>query len=88
MKIQPLADRVLIKIELAEKKTASGLFIPDTAQEKTQVGLVVAVGDDKEAIKVAVGQRVMYNKYAGSSIKIDGEDHLIVEVKDLMAIIQ
>lgn len=87
MTIKPLADRVLVRVELAEKKTAGGIFIPDTAQEKTQTGVVVAVGDDKEAIKVAPNDKVMFNKYAGSSVKIDAVDHLILESKDIIAII-
>jgi chaperonin GroES len=89
MKITPLADRVLLKVEVAEKKTASGLFIPDTAtQAKTQIGLVVAVGDDKEKIKVAPGNKVMYDKYAGNDIKIEGVDHIIVDMKDVIAIVE
>lgn len=87
MTIKPLADRVLVKIELAEKKTAGGIFIPDTAQEKTQTGIVVAIGDDKDAIKVAPNDKVMFNKYAGSPVKIDSVEHLILESKDLIAII-
>lgn len=88
MKITPLADRVLLKIEVAEKKTASGLFIPDTAtQEKTHIGLVIAVGDDKEKITVSVGNKVLYDKYAGNQLKIDGVEHIIVDTKDVVAII-
>jgi chaperonin GroES len=63
MKVIPLEDRVLIKTAELEEKTKSGLFIPQTAQEKTQVGVVTAVGSDKEAIKVKVGQKIMYDKY-------------------------
>ncbi|MCX7786186.1 MAG: co-chaperone GroES [Spirochaetes bacterium] len=88
MKLQPLGDRVLLKVEEGEQKTASGLYIPQTAQEKTQIGKVIAVGDDKEAIKVKPNDRVMYDKYAGTSVKIDGEDHLIVKMQDILAIIQ
>ena len=88
MTIKPLQDRVLIKVEVAETKTASGLYIPDTAQEKTQTGTVVAIGDDTEMIKVKVGDKVMYDKYAGTSIKIDGEEHLIVKSPDLVAIVK
>jgi len=88
MTIKPLADRVLLKPELAEEKTASGLFIPQTAQEKTQVAVVKAVGDDTEAIKVKVGDRVMHDKYAGTQVKIDGQDHLIVQMSDIIAIVQ
>lgn len=88
MKVRPLADRVLVKTEKTESKTASGIIIPDTAQEKTQTAVVIAVGDDKEKIKVAAGNRIMYDKYAGTSIKIDGEEHLILKAGDIIAIIE
>ena len=88
MKVTPLADRVLVKTEKTESKTASGIIIPDTAQEKTQIASVIAVGDDKEKIKVKAGDRVMYDKYAGTSIKIDGEDHLILKAADIIATIE
>ena len=88
MKVTPLADRVLVKTEKTESKTASGIIIPDTAQEKTQIATVIAVGDDKEKIKVKTGDRVMYDKYAGTSIKIDGEDHLILKAADIIATIE
>lgn len=87
MKVTPLADRVLVKTEKTESKTASGIIIPDTAQEKTQIATVIAIGDDKEKIKVKVGDRVMYDKYAGTSVKIDGEDHLILKAQDIIATI-
>ena len=88
MKIIPLGDRVLVKLEKNESKTAGGIIIPDNAQEKTQVGLVVAIGDDTEVIKVKAGQRVMHDKYAGAQIKIDNEDHLILKFADIIAIIE
>jgi chaperonin GroES len=88
MKLQPIGDRILLKVEAAETKTAGGLIIPDTAQEKTQTGKVIAVGDDKDAIKVKKGDRVMYDKYAGTSVKIDGDDHLIVKMQDIIAIVE
>ena len=88
MKVIPLADRVLVKTEKTESKTASGIIIPDTAQEKTQIAVVVAVGDDKEKIKVKDGDRIMYDKYAGTSIKIEGDDHLILKADDIIAIIK
>ena len=88
MTIRPLADRVLLKPEVAEEKTASGLFIPQTAQEKTQVAFVKAVGDDTEAIKVKVGDKVMHDKYAGTQVKIDGEDYLIVAMGDIIAVVE
>ena len=88
MKIKPLSDRVFMKTEAAEEKTAGGLFIPQTAQEKTQTGTVVAIGDDKDIIKVKAGQKVMYDKYAGTAVSIDNEDHLLLGFSDILAIIE
>jgi chaperonin GroES len=88
MKVKPLADRVMVKLEKNEAKTAGGLLIPDTAQEKTQQGVVVEIGDDNEVIKVKPGQKVMYDKYAGTQIKIDGEDHLVLKMADIIAVVE
>ncbi len=88
MKILPLGDRVLVKQEESEEKSAGGIYIPETAQEKTQSGVVVAVGDDKDAITVKKGQKVMYDKYAGTTIKIDGVEHLIMKMPDIIAVIE
>jgi chaperonin GroES len=88
MKVTPLTDRVLVKLEKSETKSAGGIIIPDTAQEKTQIGVVIAVGDDKEAIKVKAGDKVMYDKYAGTQVKIGGEDHLILKMTDILATIE
>ena len=71
-----------------EEKTAGGLFIPQTAQEKTQTGVVIEVGDDKDMIKVEVGQKVMYDKYAGTAVTIDGDDHLLLRMSDILAVIE
>ncbi len=87
MKIIPLGERVLLKAKEAEKKTAGGLFIPQTAQEKTQIAEVVAVGDD-ENIRVKVGQTVLHDKYAGTQIKDNGTDYLIVNNGDILAVIE
>ncbi len=87
MTVKPLQDRVLIKVEEAETVTASGLYIPDTAQEKTQTGTVVAIGDNKEKITVKVGDKVMYDKYAGTNVSIDDVDHLIVKGTDILAVV-
>lgn len=88
MKVTPIGDRVLLlSTEESEEKTKGGLYIPQTAQEKTQTGMVKAVGDDKEAIKVKKGDKVMYDKYAGTTIQIDGKDHLIISMADIIAII-
>ena len=86
MKIKPLGDRVLVRTVEAEEKTSGGIFIPQTAQEKTQEGMVLAVGDGEE-IKVKVKDRVIYDKYAGTSIKVDGEEQLIVKQDDILAVV-
>jgi len=88
MKVKPLADRVMVKLEKNEAKTAGGIIIPDTAQEKTQTGTVTAVGDDKEVIKVKAGDKVMYDKYAGTQVKIDGAEYLVLKMADLIAVIE
>jgi len=88
MKVKPLSDRVMVKLEKSETKSAGGIIIPDTAQEKTQIGTVVEVGDDKEVIKVKAGQKVMYDKYAGTQVKVGGEDHLILKMSDILAVIE
>lgn len=85
MKVHPLGDRVLIKVQEGDTKTASGIIIPQTAQEKTQTGIVVAIGTDAEVIKVKKNDKVMYDKYAGTQIKIDGVEHLIVKMADVLA---
>jgi chaperonin GroES len=87
MKIKPLGDRVLVKMVEGETKTAGGIYIPQTAQEKTQEGTVLAVGDD-ESIKVKPKDRVLYDKYAGSTIKVGGEEQLIIKMSDILAVIQ
>ena len=90
MKVTPLADRVLVKNDQAETKTASGIFIPEAAQEKTQTAVVVAVGPGTEDEKITVkpGDRIMYDKYSGTQVKIDGEDHLIVKISDIIAVVE
>lgn len=90
MKVKPLADRVLVKNDKAESKTASGIIIPEAAQEKTQTAVVVAVGPgtDEEKITVKPGDRIMYDKYAGTQVKIDGEEHLILKMSDIIAVIE
>jgi chaperonin GroES len=88
MKVKPLGDRVMVKLEKSETKSTGGIIIPDTAQEKTQQGVVVEVGDDNEAIKVKPGQKVMYDKYAGTQIKVNGEEHLILKMVDVIAVVE
>ena len=87
MNMTPLGDRVLLKVDAAEEKTKSGLYIPQTAQEKTQIGSVIAIGED-ETIKVKAGDRVMYDKYAGTAIKDDGAEYLILHYTDLISIVK
>ncbi len=87
--IKPLADRVIIEPAAAEETTASGIIIPDTAKEKPQKGSVVAVGNGKkdEPITVKVGDSVLYGKYAGTEITIDGTEYLIMRESDIFAIV-
>ena len=89
LKIQPLSDRVLVEPQAAETKTASGLYIPDSAKEKPQQGKVVAVGKGKKdhEMTVKVGDVVLYGKYSGSELKLDGNDYLIMREDDILAII-
>ena len=88
MKVKPMGDRVLIQIKESETKTAGGIIIPQTAQEKTQTGVVVAIGTDQDVIKVKAGDEVMYDKYAGTQIKLDGSEHLIVKMSDILAVLE
>ena len=95
-RIRPLADRVVIKPAAKEEKSKSGLFLPDTAnKEKPQEGTIVAVGEGKlddngkrVPVAVAVGDRVLFAKYAGTEIKLDDEDYLILAEKDVLAVVQ
>jgi len=88
-KIKPLADRVLVESAAAEEKTASGIIIPDTAKEKPQKGIVVAVGNGKkdEPMTVKAGDAVLYGKYSGTEITIDGKEYLIMRESDIFAIV-
>ena len=87
--IKPLADRVLIESKEAETKTASGIFIPDTAKEKPQQGKVIAVGPGKkdEPMEVKVGEEVLYGKYAGTEVTVEEKKYLIVKQSDILAIL-
>lgn len=93
-KIKPLGDRVVIKPEEAEEQTESGLYIPDTAQEKPQRGSVTAVGPgrvengNKIEMSVSEGDKVLYSKYAGTEITIDDQDYLIVRESDILGTIE
>ena len=87
--IRPLADRVLIEPKEAETKTASGIYIPDTAKEKPQQGVVLAAGPGKkdEPMEVKVGDNVLYGKYAGTEVTVDGKTYLIVKQSDILALL-
>jgi chaperonin GroES len=87
--IKPLADRVLIEPQAAETKTASGIIIPETAKEKPQRGKVVAVGNGKKnhEMTVKAGDVVLYGKYAGTELKHDGHDYMIMKEDDILAIV-
>lgn len=93
MNIKPLADRVIIKALPMEEKTKSGIYMPDTAKEKPQEGEVIAVGPGKMEkgervpLDVKVNDRVIYSKYAGTEVKYDGEEYLILKEADILAII-
>lgn len=95
MKIKPLADRILVKREEATETVKGGIIIPDTAKEKPQEGKVVAVGpgrldDDGKRVKPEVkkGDRILMGKYAGTEVKIDGEEHIIMREDDVLAVIE
>jgi chaperonin GroES len=93
MKLQPLEDRIVVRPDEAEEKTTSGLVIPDTAKEKPQQGEVLAVGPGRRAensgelipLDIAVGDSIVYSKYGGTEITIDGEDLLILNARDVLA---
>ena len=96
MKIRPLQDRVIVKrLEEAIEKTKGGIIIPDTAKEKPQEGKVVAVGKGKvnddgklTPLDVKVGDKILFGKYSGSEIKIDGEEHLIMREEDILGVVE
>lgn len=89
LNIKPIADRVVVEAAPAEEKTASGIYIPDTAKEKPQRGTVVAVGDGKkdEPLTVKVGDEVLYGKYAGTEITYEGKEYLIMRESDIYAVL-
>ena len=94
MKVRPLGDRILVEPLEAEQKTASGIIIPDTAKEKPQQGKVVAigsgkmVGDKKVPLEVKVGDKVMFSKYGGDEIKVEGKELKILQESDILAVIE
>ena len=95
MKFRPLHDRVVVRLIGAEKKTKGGIIIPDTAKEKPLEGQVVAVGNGKvledgkvRPLDVKAGDKVLFNKYAGTEVKIEGEEHLILREDDILGVIE
>jgi chaperonin GroES len=87
--VQPLGNRVLLRVLEEESMTASGLVLPDTAKEKPQRGEVVAIGDEvEEDGKLAVGDRVIFPKYSGTDLRLDGTDYLIIDAADLLAVLR
>jgi chaperonin GroES len=95
MKIRPLQDRILVKRVAEEEKTLGGIIIPDTAKEKPQQGIVVAAGPGKAGddgkvrpLDVKKGDKVLFGKYSGSEVTLDGEEHLIIREEDILAIVQ
>ncbi|WP_108672167.1 MULTISPECIES: co-chaperone GroES [Peribacillus] len=92
--IKPLGDRVIIELVASEEKTASGIVLPDTAKEKPQEGKVVSVGTgrvldngERVALEVAVGDRIIFSKYAGTEVKYEGTEYLILRESDILAVI-
>jgi chaperonin GroES len=92
--VKPLGDRVFIKVSASEEKTAGGIFLPDTAKEKPQVGEIAAVGPGKrgedgtrQEVEVSVGDKVLYSKYAGTDIKLGSEEYVLLSEKDILAIV-
>jgi chaperonin GroES len=92
--VQPLGDRVFIKVSQSEEKTAGGILLPDTAKEKPQIGEVAAVGDGKrnddgsrQPMEVNVGDKILYSKYAGTEIKLGDEDYVLLAERDILAVV-
>lgn len=93
--VQPLGDRVFVKVSASEEKTAGGILLPDTAKEKPQIGEIVAVGpgkrnddDSRQAPEVKIGDKVLYSKYAGTDIKLGTEEYVLLSEKDILAVVQ
>ena len=94
MNIKPLGERVVIKVLESEEKTKSGIFLPDTAKEKPQLGKIVAIGPGKTfengqkvALEVKVGDKVLFAKYAGTEVKLDGEEYTVLKENDILAVV-
>lgn len=87
MQVKPLGDRILVKLIEEHERTQGGIYIPDTAKDKPQTGEVVAVGDGEE-VKVKVGQKVLFAKFAGTEVKLGTEDHLLLSMDDVLAVVE
>ncbi len=87
-RIQPLGSRVLLKVVEDEPVTKSGIVLPDTAKEKPQRAEVVAIGDDAETIKVQPGDTVIFPKYSGTEVRLEGQDYLLIEFSELLAVVK
>jgi len=92
--VKPLGDRVFVKVSASEEKTAGGLYLPDTAKEKPQVGEVVALGPGKrnedgsrQEMEIKVGDKVLYSKYAGTDVKLGAEEYVLLSEKDILAVV-
>ncbi|MBE9009273.1 co-chaperone GroES [Pseudanabaenaceae cyanobacterium LEGE 13415] len=92
--VKPLGDRVFVKVSEAEEKTAGGIILPDNAKEKPQVGEIVSVGSGKlndkgerQPMEVQIGNKVLYSKYAGTDIKLGGDDYVLLSEKDILAVV-
>jgi chaperonin GroES len=92
--VKPLGDRVFVKISAAEEKTAGGIILPDNAKEKPQVGEIMQVGlgklnekGERQALEVKVGDKVLYSKYAGTDIKLGGDEYVLLSEKDILAVV-
>jgi len=92
--VKPLGDRVFVKVSAADEKTAGGIYLPDNAKEKPQVGEVVQIGPGKRnddgsrsPLEVGVGDKVLYSKYAGTDIKLGGDDYVLLTEKDILAVV-
>ncbi|MEO0538259.1 MAG: co-chaperone GroES [Cyanobacteria bacterium P01_A01_bin.123] len=92
--VKPLGDRVFVKVSASEEKTAGGILLPDTAKEKPQIGEITAIGPGKhsddgtrQAMEVKVGDQVLYSKYAGTEIKLGGDEYVLLSEKDILAIV-
>jgi chaperonin GroES len=92
--VKPLGDRVFVKVSAAEEKTAGGIILPDNAKEKPNVGEIMQVGvgklnekGERQAMEVKVGDKVLYSKYAGTDIKLGGDDYVLLSEKDILAVV-